>query len=170
MWAETRKSSIRPPLQWEEEGQEAVFSVLGRIVQGGDAQRCTLLNWASMLLINPLIQVQESRPWQQHFNLHLRLLPLFSVTGTLINRIIEYDSILQTTQIRLYGNIKLYFSAEIKRLWTPEKGITITANCNAGHHHKLALVSHVVTGWKSHTGAYQLKRWIKKTEQTLPGE
>lgn len=38
MWAEMRKSSIRPLLQWEEEAQEAVLRVSGRIVQGGEGK------------------------------------------------------------------------------------------------------------------------------------
>lgn len=51
-------------------------------------------------------------------------------------------------QLKL-GFMEIYnftFQLNLKGSEAPEKGITITANCNAGHHHKFALVSHVVTG------------------------
>lgn len=61
MWAETRKSSIRPPLQCEEEGQEAgvhVSGELSREQRGGDPHCQTGL--VTVLQINSTVQEQVS--------------------------------------------------------------------------------------------------------------
>lgn len=48
MWAEMWKSSIRPPLHWEEEGQERVVHVSGRTVLGGEGKQCVVLDRARL--------------------------------------------------------------------------------------------------------------------------